>query len=75
MIHPIPDTFNQSFLYLLGSVTQANATFFVDPKTTHSFRQDLRPKRVFAENGYEDISRIVGGKEHRHVDPGLALQL
>jgi hypothetical protein len=48
-----PDTFNQSFLYLLGSVTQANATFFVDPKNNTFLPAGSAPKRVFAENGYE----------------------
>ena len=48
-----PDTFNQSFLYLLGSITQANATFFVDPKSQTFLPAGTAPKRVFAENGYE----------------------
>lgn len=48
-----PDTFNQSFLYLLGSVTQANATFFVDAKNGTFLPAGSAPKRVFAENGYE----------------------
>lgn len=47
------DTFNQSFLYLLGSVTQANATFFVDPKNNTFLPAGTAPKRTFAENGYE----------------------
>jgi len=57
-----PDTFNQSFLYLLGSVTQANATFFVDPKNSTFLPAGTAPKRTFAENGYEvyfqDIWRL-----------------
>jgi len=48
-----PDTFNQSFLYLLGSITQANATFFVDAKNGTFLPAGTAPKRVFAENGYE----------------------
>jgi len=48
-----PDTFNQSFLYLLGSITQANATFFVDPKNSTFLPAGTAPKRTFAENGYE----------------------
>ena len=48
-----PDSFNQAFLYLLGSVTQANATFFVDPKNSTFLPAGTAPKRTFAENGYE----------------------
>ena len=47
------DTFNQSFLYLLGSITQANATFFVDPKSSTFLPAGTAPRRTFAENGYE----------------------
>lgn len=46
-------TFSQSFLYLLGSVTQVNATFFVDPKTETFLPAGTAPKREFAENGFE----------------------